>query len=91
MQSVYTRFVELNKALEMEIKKAGKEFMHSDSLGFIVTCPSNIGTGLRVGCHIKRRPHPDDSIRVESGSWNRFPHDRNSNSFSMVIPPGLLS
>jgi hypothetical protein len=36
MQSVYTRFVELNKALEMEIKKAGKEFMHSDSLGFIV-------------------------------------------------------
>ena len=53
MQGVYTRFVELNKAMEMEIKKAGKEFMHSDSLGFIVTCPSNIGTGLRVGCHIK--------------------------------------
>lgn len=53
MQGVYTRFVELNKALEMELKKAGMEFMHSDSLGFIVTCPSNIGTGLRVGCHIK--------------------------------------
>lgn len=27
--------------------------MHSEHLGFILTCPSNLGTGLRAGAMIK--------------------------------------
>lgn len=31
----------------------GNEFMWNKHLGFILTCPSNLGTGLRCGVHIK--------------------------------------
>ena len=31
----------------------GNEFMWSEHLGFILTCPSNLGTGLRAGVHVK--------------------------------------
>jgi creatine kinase len=31
----------------------GKDFMHNDHLGYILTCPSNLGTGLRAGCMVK--------------------------------------
>merc|ERR1712132_22803 len=27
--------------------------MHSEHLGWILTCPSNLGTGLRAGCMMK--------------------------------------
>ena len=42
----------LNK-VETSIKSAGKEFMHNDHLGYVLTCPSNLGTGLRAGVHVK--------------------------------------
>ena len=35
------------------MKKDGAEFMWSKHLGYILTCPSNLGTGLRAGVHIK--------------------------------------
>ena len=35
------------------IYDAGKEFMWNEHLGFILTCPSNLGTGLRAGVHVK--------------------------------------
>ena len=31
----------------------GHSFMWSQHLGFILTCPSNLGTGLRAGVHVK--------------------------------------
>ena len=31
----------------------GQEFMWNQHLGFILTCPSNLGTGLRAGVHVK--------------------------------------
>lgn len=27
--------------------------MHNDHLGYILTCPSNLGTGLRAGCMVQ--------------------------------------
>ena len=33
--------------------RLGQEFMWNDHLGFILTCPSNLGTGLRAGVHVK--------------------------------------
>ena len=39
--------------LEDVLKKEGYDFMHNDHLGFILTCPSNLGTGLRAGAMVK--------------------------------------
>ena len=48
------------------MKEKGEKFMHNDHLGYILTCPSNLGTGLRAGVHVKlpnlakvETPQPD--------------------------------
>ena len=53
MRAVFTRFCEGLKKVEDSIKQQGKSFMWSEHLGFILTCPSNLGTGLRAGVHVK--------------------------------------
>merc|ERR1712064_127730 len=35
------------------LKKEGYDFMHNDHLGWVLTCPSNLGTGLRAGAMVK--------------------------------------
>jgi len=35
-----------------EIEKVSK-FAHDDHLGYITSCPTNLGTGLRASVHIK--------------------------------------
>uniref|UniRef100_S4RIJ4 Creatine kinase S-type, mitochondrial n=1 Tax=Petromyzon marinus TaxID=7757 RepID=S4RIJ4_PETMA len=42
--------------VERLIKERGWEFMWNERLGYILTCPSNLGTGLRAGVHVKL-PH----------------------------------
>ena len=39
--------------MEKLIKEKGWEFMWNKRLGYILTCPSNLGTGLRAGVHVK--------------------------------------
>ena len=39
--------------VESNIKRKGKEFQWNEHLGYILTCPSNLGTGLRAGVHVK--------------------------------------
>ena len=39
--------------VESNIRNKGWEFMWNEHLGYILTCPSNLGTGLRAGVHIK--------------------------------------
>ena len=53
MKGVFQRFCEGLKKVEDAIKKKGYEFMWSQHLGYILTCPSNLGTGLRGGVHVK--------------------------------------
>ena len=53
LKDVFRRFCESLKQVEDAIKKKGKEFMWNEHLGFILTCPSNLGTGLRAGVHVK--------------------------------------
>ncbi|XP_077587683.1 creatine kinase, testis isozyme-like [Stigmatopora nigra] len=62
MKDVFTRFCNGLKQLEGLFKEKGEEFMWSEHLGFILTCPSNLGTGLRAGVHVKLpnlSQHPD--------------------------------
>ena len=53
MKGVFTRFCHGLQKVEGLIKKSGKEFMWNPHLGFVLTCPSNLGTGLRAGVHAK--------------------------------------
>eukprot|EP00730_Choanoeca_flexa_P005119 TRINITY_DN11879_c0_g3_i2.p1 TRINITY_DN11879_c0_g3~~TRINITY_DN11879_c0_g3_i2.p1 ORF type:complete len:587 (+),score=163.54 TRINITY_DN11879_c0_g3_i2:439-2199(+) len=49
-------------AIEEKIKSAGYEFAHNDHLGFIHSCPTNCGTGMRASVHAKLPnvgAHPD--------------------------------
>jgi creatine kinase len=50
---VFTRFCNGLNKVELAIKSQGYGFMWNQHLGFILTCPSNLGTGLRAGVHVK--------------------------------------
>lgn len=69
MREVFVRFCESLQQIEEAMKKKGKEFMWNEHLGFILTCPSNLGTGLRAGVHVKlpslaKHPRFDDVLRA---------------------------
>ncbi|XP_064632252.1 creatine kinase, flagellar-like isoform X2 [Lineus longissimus] len=64
MKTVFKRFCEGLKSFEDGINSHGKEFMWNEHLGFILTCPSNLGTGLRAGVHVKL-PHMAKHSRFE--------------------------
>ena len=56
MRAVFDRFCRGLNEVERLIKRQGHEFMWNQHLGYILTCPSNLGTGLRAGVHVKL-PH----------------------------------
>ena len=53
MKAVFTRFCDGLNKVESLIKGTGKSFMWNEHLGYVLTCPSNLGTGLRAGVHAK--------------------------------------
>ncbi|XP_028412993.1 creatine kinase M-type-like [Dendronephthya gigantea] len=53
MKKVFQRFCEGLNEVERLIKKEGYEYMWTSHLGYVLTCPSNLGTGLRAGVHVK--------------------------------------
>lgn len=53
IQAVFGRFVMLCDEVRKVLKANGHDFMHNDHLGYILTCPSNLGTGLRAGAMVK--------------------------------------
>ncbi|NXI63145.1 KCRB kinase, partial [Anseranas semipalmata] len=53
MKEVFTRFCNGLTQIENLFKSKNYEFMWNPHLGYILTCPSNLGTGLRAGVHIK--------------------------------------
>jgi len=53
IHAIFQRFANATKAVQDCLKGEGYDFMHNEHLGFILTCPSNLGTGLRAGCMVK--------------------------------------
>merc|ERR1739848_37837 len=53
MHEVFTRWCDGLNKFENAIKEAGYEFMWNEHLGYVLTCPSNLGTGVRCGVHVK--------------------------------------
>lgn len=52
--------------VEEVMKANGCEFMWNEHLGYILTCPSNLGTGLRGGVHLKIPLLSQDEARLDS-------------------------
>ncbi|XP_075311852.1 creatine kinase U-type, mitochondrial-like [Odontesthes bonariensis] len=53
MKRVFERFNRGLKQVEHLIQERGWEFMWNERLGYILTCPSNLGTGLRASVHVR--------------------------------------
>jgi creatine kinase len=53
IKNVFSRFVKLSQEVEKVVTKEGYGFSHSEHLGYILTCPSNLGTGLRASMMVK--------------------------------------
>merc|ERR1712227_997763 len=48
-KEVTARFMRACNEVAKVLKANGSDFMHNDHLGWVLTCPSNLGTGLRAG------------------------------------------
>merc|ERR1739847_238169 len=53
IKKVFTRFCDGLKKFESNLKENGYEIMWNEHLGYVLTCPSNLGTGIRAGVHCK--------------------------------------
>jgi creatine kinase len=53
VKRIIERFAKATSTIQECLKAEGYDFMHSDHLGWILTCPSNLGTGLRAGAMVK--------------------------------------
>jgi len=53
VKRIIERFAKATSTIQDCLKKEGSDFMHNEHLGWILTCPSNLGTGLRAGAMVK--------------------------------------
>ncbi|KAJ3613414.1 hypothetical protein NHX12_019663 [Muraenolepis orangiensis] len=53
MKEVFNRFCTGLTKIESLFKERKYAFMWNEHLGYVLTCPSNLGTGLRAGVHVK--------------------------------------
>lgn len=65
VKKVFERFCQLSNGLKASFEANGSGFMYNDHLGFIGTCPSNLGTGLRASVMIKLPLLGQDPERLE--------------------------
>lgn len=53
IKKIFVRFATACNEVQKVLKSEGYDFMHNDHHGYILTCPSNLGTGLRAGAMVK--------------------------------------
>jgi creatine kinase len=53
VKEVFARWARAINAVEASLKEAGYGYAYNDHLGYITTCPSNVGTGLRGSVMLK--------------------------------------
>ncbi|XP_077432807.1 creatine kinase, testis isozyme-like isoform X2 [Vanacampus margaritifer] len=68
MKAAFTRFCNGVQEVESKLKEKDHEFMWNEHLGCIQTCPSNLGTGLRAGVHVRlpnmsKRPEFEEVLK----------------------------
>lgn len=52
VKSVFERLARGIDAVEKSISEAGKKFMFDEKYGYIHSCPTNLGTGMRASVHV---------------------------------------
>jgi creatine kinase len=55
VKSVFTRFCAISKTLSKVAEQQGTKLMYDEKLGFLGTCPSNLGTGLRASVMVRQQ------------------------------------
>ena len=55
VKSVFTRFCSISKTLSKVAEQQGTKLMYDAKLGFLGTCPSNLGTGLRASVMVRKK------------------------------------
>jgi len=53
IKEVTARFMRACAEVQTVLKAEGSDFMHNPRLGWVLTCPSNLGTGLRAGTMVQ--------------------------------------
>jgi creatine kinase len=53
IKSVFEKYISLHNALKVSFQNEGRRFMYNNRLGFLASCPSNIGTSMRASLMIK--------------------------------------
>merc|ERR1711966_313964 len=69
IKDVTARFMRACEAVEKVLKANGAAFMHNNHLGWVLTCPSNLGTGLRAGTMVmlpKVSSRPDWKVLLKA-------------------------
>jgi len=61
IKTVFDRLVRATRHIENEMK-----FSHSEHLGFVTSCPTNLGTAMRASVHIKLPNLSKDKLAFES-------------------------
>ena len=63
VKGVFSRLARGIKAVEDSVRKeSGREFMLDPKYGFIPSCPTNLGTGMRASVHVDLPGWTKDSI-----------------------------
>lgn len=65
VKKVFTEFVNLINSITSAVTSKGKSFMYSPSLGYLCTCPSELGTALKINIKVLL---PEINKLLKSGS-----------------------
>merc|ERR1712149_169441 len=76
---IFKRFAAATEGIQKVLKAEGYDFMHNDHLGWVLTCPSNLGMGLQA-----RGTAGVDSAST-GGTWDISNADRLGKSETQLV------
>jgi creatine kinase len=91
IKEVTARFIRACDEVQKVLKSEGYDFMHNDHLGFVLTCPSNLGTGLRAGTMVnlpKLSSRPDwkklmNAMKLQARGTGGVDSDQSGGTFDI--------
>lgn len=72
IKDVFARFIRACDKVQEVLKSKGYDFMHSEKLGWVLTCPSNLGTGLRAGCMVNLTKVTEYCTSLDAGAFKKL-------------------
>lgn len=53
IKATFTRLCQIEERIHSGLRREGLDWMHNDRLGFLTSCPSNLGTGMSVTVDVR--------------------------------------